>query len=74
MLKVIILRNSLESYVTQKIRLVYKEQITSFVTTIYQHLELDYGPCGELGIDIGLDKNNRLWFIECNSRSRKVSF
>lgn len=60
-------------YPKDKISLL-KEQITSFVTTIYQHLELDYGPCGELGIDIGLDKNNRLWFIECNSRSRKVSF
>lgn len=51
-----------------------KTKITDFVTTIYQHVEEAYGPCGELGIDIGLDKNDCLWFIECNSRSRKVSF
>lgn len=40
---------------------------------IYRAVEDYYGPFGEMGIDIGLDKEGRLWLIECNSQPAKVS-
>lgn len=45
----------------------------SFLKDIYSGLEGCYGRCGEIGIDFGLDTGGRLWFIECNSQSAKVS-
>lgn len=50
-----------------------RQRITIFLTDIYTALEDTYGPLGEVGIDFGLDKNGKLWFIECNSQSAKVS-
>ena len=44
-----------------------------FLVKIYTLVEQAYGPFGELGIDIGLDKTGKLWFIECNAKSAKVS-
>jgi hypothetical protein len=44
-----------------------------FLGVIYSVLEGAYGPLGEVGIDFGLDTQGRLWFIECNSQSAKVS-
>jgi len=49
------------------------EDLRTLLFHIYQALEITYGPFGELGLDIGLDKNKRLWLIECNSQSAKVS-
>ncbi|MFZ7104270.1 MAG: YheC/YheD family protein [Peptococcaceae bacterium] len=51
-----------------------KNRIFEFLKVVYQAIEDSYGPSGEIGIDIGLDKKGHLWFIECNSRSKKVSF
>ncbi|WP_041720967.1 YheC/YheD family endospore coat-associated protein [Alkaliphilus metalliredigens] len=51
-----------------------KNKLNQFLNITYQSIEKDYGPIGEIGIDIGLDKKGHLWFIECNSQSRKVSF
>lgn len=48
-------------------------QLQTLLILIYETIEKHYGPFGEMGIDMGLDKNNRLWFIECNSQSAKVS-
>ncbi|WP_420167145.1 YheC/YheD family protein [Caldalkalibacillus thermarum] len=50
-----------------------RRDVTQCLVKIYQAVEKVYGPSGEMGIDLGLDKNGKLWFIECNSRSRKVS-
>ncbi|HOB86348.1 MAG TPA: YheC/YheD family protein [Bacillota bacterium] len=50
-----------------------REEIVCLVQRIYCLIESRYGPCGELGIDLALDKDRRLWFIECNSRSARVS-
>lgn len=50
-----------------------RQGIANFLTDIYIALEETYGPLGEVGIDFGLDKNGKLWFIECNSQSAKVS-
>ncbi|MFZ7101786.1 MAG: YheC/YheD family protein [Peptococcaceae bacterium] len=51
-----------------------KNRIIEFLKIVYQTIEKFYGPSGEIGIDIGLDKKGQLWFIECNSQSKKVSF
>jgi hypothetical protein len=50
-----------------------KKRLHRLLYRIYESIEKNFGPFGELGIDIGLDKNDRLWFIECNSQSAKVS-
>lgn len=39
----------------------------------YKALETSYGPLGEIGIDLGIDKNGRLWIIEANLSSGKRS-
>ncbi|KAB3537318.1 YheC/YheD family protein [Alkaliphilus pronyensis] len=54
--------------------ILLKNRIEAFLKLTYQYLEKYYGPSGEIGIDIGIDKDGKLWFIECNSRSLKVSF
>jgi hypothetical protein len=51
----------------------FKEEVTQFLKKVYEQVEEGYGRCGEMGIDFALDKNNKLWLIECNSRSAKVS-
>jgi hypothetical protein len=50
-----------------------KKRVLLFLISAYQSIEKSFGPSGEIGIDVGLDKQGRLWFIECNSRSMKVS-
>ena len=50
-----------------------KSNAEDFLVKIYTYVEQAYGPFGELGIDIGLDKTGKLWFIECNAKSAKVS-
>ena len=50
-----------------------KSSAEDFLVNIYTFVEQAYGPFGELGIDIGLDKTGKLWFIECNAKSAKVS-
>lgn len=50
-----------------------KLRLNKFLINAYSSIEDIYGPVGDIGIDVGLDKKGRLWFIECNSRSLKVS-
>lgn len=50
-----------------------KEAIKKFLLAAYQHIEAPYGRYGEIGIDFGIDKSGKIWFIECNSQSAKVS-
>lgn len=50
-----------------------KQRIQDLLFSIYKALEEHYGPFGEIGIDIGLDKSGKLWFIECNAQSAKIS-
>lgn len=52
----------------------FKERAEAFLLTVYTAMETCFGPCGELGIDFGLDQDGRLWFIEANAQSAKVSF
>ncbi len=44
-----------------------------FLNNVYLTIEKAYGPYGEIGIDFAIDQAGHLWFIECNSRSTKVS-
>lgn len=50
-----------------------KNQVDCFLMDVYQYIEQYYGLFGEIGIDIGIDKKGKLWIIECNSKSAKVS-
>jgi len=44
-----------------------------FLISIYQAIEICFGRSAEFGIDFGLDRDGKLWFIECNAQSAKVS-
>ncbi|MTI96425.1 MAG: YheC/YheD family protein [Firmicutes bacterium] len=50
-----------------------RNRVEEFLVKIYRAIEQSYGQCGEMGIDFGLDTTGKLWFIETNSRSAKVS-
>jgi len=50
-----------------------EEDIREFLFAVYEGIEDCYGKYGELGIDFGIDKQGRIWYIECNSQSTKVS-
>lgn len=51
----------------------FREQINHFLVNVYQSIEQEFGQIGELGIDFAIDKKGKLWFIESNSQSAKVS-
>jgi len=50
-----------------------KQRINEFLIKIYKSVEKRYGEFGEIGIDFGLDRKGRIWLIECNAQSAKVS-
>lgn len=50
-----------------------KNRLYNLLFKLYRSIEDYYGPFGEIGIDIGLDQKDKLWVIECNSLSAKVS-
>ena len=39
--------------------------------SLVRHIEHEYGPFGEIGLDLALDKHDRLWFLEANARPDK---
>lgn len=48
-----------------------KAEIESFLLNAYYCIEKVYGTFGEIGIDFALDKDGKLWFIECNAKPGK---
>lgn len=48
-----------------------KKRISTFLFTSFRCIEDIYGNFGEIGIDFALDKQLRLWFIECNAKPGK---
>ncbi|MFC5468809.1 YheC/YheD family protein [Cohnella suwonensis] len=50
-----------------------KGKIRNFVVLVYKSVEKCYGKFGELGIDFAVDKKGKIWLIECNAQSAKVS-
>ncbi|MCR3921342.1 MAG: YheC/YheD family protein [Firmicutes bacterium] len=51
----------------------FRARVHTFLFDVYEYLENNYGKYAEIGIDFATDPNNRIWFIEANSRSTKVS-
>ncbi|OUM84423.1 MAG: hypothetical protein BAA01_00975 [Bacillus thermozeamaize] len=50
-----------------------RKKVEDFLLNVYDCMEKNYGPFGEIGIDFGLDEHEKIWFIECNAKSAKVS-
>ncbi|QYR22936.1 YheC/YheD family protein [Paenibacillus sp. sptzw28] len=50
-----------------------KQKINSFLMTVYAGVEKKYGKFGEIGIDFAVDRQGKIWLIECNAQSAKVS-
>lgn len=50
-----------------------RTRVEAFLVKVYQCIERQYGPFGEIGIDFGIDREGGIWFIECNAKSAKVS-
>ncbi len=48
-------------------------EVEKFLFMVYHSMEKFYGPFGEIGIDLGIDNKGKIWFIECNAKSAKVS-
>lgn len=50
-----------------------KDTINEFLYEVYTCIEDEYETFGEIGIDFAIDKDNKLWFIECNAKPGKDS-
>lgn len=48
-------------------------KINQFLFTVYESIEKSYGTFCEIGLDFGIDTSGKIWFIESNSTSAKVS-
>lgn len=59
-------------YTDDKIQKLYL-RIKDLIFKTYPAIEDFCGKSAELGIDLGVDKNNRVYFIEANSQPTKVS-
>ncbi|MEW5785840.1 MAG: YheC/YheD family protein [Bacillota bacterium] len=53
--------------------LALKRKLAGFLIAVYDCMEREYGPFGEIGIDFGIDSNGKVWLFECNAKSMKVS-
>jgi|GEM_PF-1236837 len=50
-----------------------KTDVETFLINTYKYLEDSYGAFGEIGIDLGIDDEGELWFIESNSKPAKTT-
>jgi hypothetical protein len=50
-----------------------KNKIKAFLIDVYLGVEKQNGKFGEIGIDFAVDKKGKIWLIECNAQSAKVS-
>ena len=48
------------------------KQIRSICMTIARYIEKEFGPFGEIGMDIGVDVNGKIWLLEANSKPSKL--
>ncbi|WP_239618244.1 YheC/YheD family endospore coat-associated protein [Cohnella mopanensis] len=58
---------------TAKQLFVLKIKIKKFLHQVYLGVENKYGKFGEIGIDFAVDRRGKIWLIECNAQSAKVS-
>ena len=54
----------------KKVRTGYAE-LSDLSLLLARHIEHEYGPFGEIGLDLALDKNGRFWFLEANAKPDK---
>lgn len=50
-----------------------KQEMNEFLIKVYEAVESRYGKFGEIGIDFAVDRKGKIWLIECNAQSAKVS-
>ncbi len=50
-----------------------QSDVNEFLFSVYRFIEKNYGEYVEIGIDFAIDKHGKLWLIEANSQSTKVS-
>lgn len=48
------------------------KQIKSICITIAHYIEKEFGPFGEIGMDIGVDETGKVWMLEANSKPSKL--
>jgi hypothetical protein len=48
-----------------------KRNIQKLICTAVSTIEEEYGTFGELGIDVAIDRDYNIWFIESNSKPAK---
>lgn len=51
-----------------------KSRVTELALKVARALDQRLGPFGELGLDFGVDTNDRIWFIEANGRLGRMIF
>jgi uncharacterized protein YlzI (FlbEa/FlbD family) len=69
-----------DEFVRQNLGFTYMEMkslrntIEKFIIKVHDSIENIYAPFGETAIDFALDKDHKIWFIECNATSTKLAF
>lgn len=51
----------------------FRSVVKRFLFSVYEYIEDNYGKYAEIGIDFAIDANKKIWFIEANSQSMRVS-
>ncbi len=51
----------------------FRSTVQEFLFSVYEYIDKNYGEYAEMGIDFAIDSNKKIWFIEANSQSTKVS-
>ncbi|OEF98904.1 hypothetical protein BHF71_02970 [Vulcanibacillus modesticaldus] len=59
------------NYLIKKNKDTFKKEIEHFLKRLYTAIEQEYGFFGEIGIDFGVDRKGKLWFIEPNAKPAK---
>ena len=49
-----------------------EKKINDLCIIISRYIEKEFGPFGEIGIDIGVDVNSAVWLLEANSKPSKL--
>lgn len=50
-----------------------RSAVHEFLFSLYEYIANNYNEYAEMGIDFAVDTNGKIWFIEANSQSTKVS-
>jgi hypothetical protein len=48
------------------------KQIKDICMVIARYIEKEFGPFGEIGMDIGVDETGKVWLLEANSKPSKL--